>query len=112
MGQLYNAKYPDEIVESQSAVIFSLANELRAEVVSAIRSKMSDSDIYAHLVCTCEAFTELDDDGDEVDFEIESFGDYKKAAKLLWETLQDGVKPNEVETYSWITEGMPRMGWF
>lgn len=112
IGQLYGAKYPGEVVESSSEAIFILANEMRKEVVSAIKSKMRDIDIFAHLICTALTITVTDNDGDEVDFEIESFGDYVKATKLFQEKQFDPVEVAEQDVYSWISEGLPPVGTF
>lgn len=111
LGQLYGAKHSDEIIESYSEAIFILANDLRREVVSAIKSEMNDIEIYAHLMCTVHPPIVEDEDGDEVDFEIENFGDYKKAVKLFLEELpRESVEINEMAVYCWIDEGMSLLG--
>lgn len=112
LGQLYGKKYPDEIVESYSSAIFTLANDLRHEIVSAIKAEQSDFEIFTHLICTVHAPTIEDEDGDEVDFEIENFGDYKQAVKIVHERSFDPPEMDEVAVYSWITEGMPLVGTF
>ena len=112
LGQLYGAKYPDEIVESYSAAIFRLTNDLRHEIVSAIKSERSDFEIFTHLICTVHAPTIEDEDGNEVDFEIKNFGDYKKAVKLFQEKSLDSPEIEDVDTYSWIEDKMPFVGDF
>lgn len=109
LGQLYGSEYPDEIVESPSSAIFTLANALRTEIVSALKSEMSDMDILAYLVCTVQTLTTLDDDGDEVDFEIEDFGDYVKATKLYQELCMESPDQDEHRVFSWIVDQMPLM---
>lgn len=110
LGQLYGAKHPGEIIESQTEAIFILANELRHEVVSAIKSEMTDTEIFAHLICTVKTVTILDEDDDEVDFEIETFGDYKKAVELSQDTYYELAGLDEHALFAWISDGMPLMG--
>lgn len=112
LGQLYGKQYPDEIVERQAEVIFTLANELRYEVISTIKSEMQDLEILASLICTALTLTVLDEENNEVDFELENYGDYKKAIILFQEMDSEPIDRDEQEVFSWIADDMPLRGSF
>lgn len=109
LGQLYGSEYPDEIIESPSSAIFTLANALRTEVVRDLKSEMTDMDILAYLICTVQTLTTVDEDGNEVDLVIEDFGDYVKATKQYQELFMDSPSQDEQRVFSWIADQMPRM---
>lgn len=112
LGQLYGERHPGEIIESCSEAIFFLGNELRDRIVDTIKSEMNDLDILAHLICTAQSVYVVDETGDEIDFEIANFGDYKKAVKLFQDSYFESADYDEQEAFYWIYENMPLTGSF
>ncbi len=116
LGQLYGAKFPGEIVDTENdgEIIFIMAETYRSQIVRFIKKEMSYMEIFAHLACSVQSVTITtefkNEDGeiyeDEEELIIESLDQYKKATEIFLEKLFVSLFPETEYLASWIEDGM------
>lgn len=110
IGQLYARLVEADYTEDLNYALCMIAEKERKSVFAAIRSILTETDIFIGMYCT--NYTPYKDIEEEEEYEINSYEDYWKMIEAEYETIIDSIPYEANAAFEWITDGSLSVGWF